>query len=53
MWGRENLINLYKIWEHPGEDELEVGLKVLVSLFIIIEKKSLGFKEGESRKREE
>ena len=53
MWGRENLINLYEIWEHPGEDKLKVGLRVLISLFIVIEEKSLGFKKGESRKREE
>ena len=53
IWGRENLINLYEIWEQPKTDELEVGLRVLFILFIVIGEKSLGFKRGELRKRDE
>ena len=50
IWERENLINLYEIWEKPEANKLDVGLRVLVNSFIVIGEKSLGLREGESRK---
>ena len=47
------MINLYEIWEKPGADELDVGLRALFNLFIVIGEKFLGLRGEESRKRDE
>ena len=53
MEGKENLINLYEIWENPGEEELDIGERAAWISFKEIGRKSRGVRGGESRKKDE
>ena len=53
MEGKENLINLYKIWKNPGEEELDVGERAAWISFKEMGTKSRGVRGEESRKRDE